>query len=81
MSLHCKYLAKDGMCTGKYSGYACIREQCTLVKQSKTCEHHEPTGDYCRKYARFGCVGKANCESLADYLETASEDQVGSPGS
>lgn len=79
--MHCKYLAKDGRCTGKYAGYACIRDQCTLVKLSKRCEHHEPTGDYCRKYARFGCVGKENCTSLADYLDTVSEEQAEPSGS
>ena len=73
MTVHCRYLTKDGKCTGKYDGYACIRDQCTLVKESKRCEYHEVTGDYCRKYARFGCVGKENCHSLADYLETAAE--------
>jgi hypothetical protein len=81
MSVHCKYLAKDGLCAGKYSGYACIKSQCALVRESKQCEHHEPTGDYCRKYARFGCVGRDNCESLSDYLDTVSEDQAVSPGS
>lgn len=79
--MHCKYMAKDGMCSGKYSGYACIKGHCTLVKESKACEHHEPTGDYCRKYARFGCVGRDNCTSLADYLDTVSEDQAEPSGS
>jgi len=79
--MHCKFLAKDGLCTGKYAGYACIREQCAIVKQSKECEHHEVSGDYCRKYARFGCVGKENCSYLTDYLETVSEDQAEPQGS
>ncbi|MDQ1371865.1 MAG: hypothetical protein QG582_780, partial [Candidatus Thermoplasmatota archaeon] len=35
MTLHCRHLAKDGICTGRYEGYACIKEQCSLVKQSK----------------------------------------------
>lgn len=81
MTLHCRHLAKDGICTGRYEGYACIKEQCALVKQSKECEHHEVSGDYCRRYARFGCVGKDNCSSLTDYLETVSEAQAESPGS
>lgn len=79
--MHCRYMAKDGTCSGKYSGYACIKGHCTLVKESKACEHHEPTGDYCRKYARFGCVGRDNCTSLADYLDTVSEDQAEPSGS
>lgn len=79
--MHCKHLTKDGMCSGMYSGYACIKGHCTLVKESKACEHHEPTGDYCRKYARFGCVGRNNCTSLADYLDTVSEDQAEPSGS
>lgn len=76
MTVHCKYLSKNGLCTGMYDGYACIRGQCALVRQSKECEYHEVSGDYCRKYARFGCVGKENCSSLADYLETVSEIQA-----
>ncbi len=63
------------MCEGKYSGYACIRTHCAIVRESKLCEHHDISGDYCRKYARFGCVGKGNCESAEDYLDSICEDE------
>ena len=71
--MHCRYLARDGHCTGKYDGYACIREHCSILQDAKKCEFHEESGDYCRKYARFGCVGRDNCDSLADYLESIAE--------
>lgn len=78
----CRYLGKEGACEGKYDGYACIKGQCPLFREAKNCEHHDLTGDYCRKYGRFGCVGRESCQSLADYLEAiAEEEQVGSSGS
>ena len=73
--MKCKYLAKDNLCTGKYAGYACIKKECSSFKEAQKCEHHELSGDYCKKYARFGCVGKDSCGSLADYLESVAEDE------
>lgn len=74
----CKYLSKEGLCTGRYTGYACIRKQCSYQRESKDCEYHDPTGDYCRKFGRFGCVGRENCGTLASYLESlvAEEEPV-----
>lgn len=72
--MRCSFLTKDNICTGKYSGYACIKKQCSYFKEAQQCEHHENTGDYCRKYGRFGCVGKNSCKTLMDYLEAVSED-------
>lgn len=73
--MRCKFLSKDGVCEGKYEGYACIGNDCTAVKEARMCEYHEPTGDYCKKYSRFGCVGKHSCASLVDYLEAVSEEE------
>jgi len=70
----CKYLTKDNICTGRYAGFSCIKKQCTSLKEAQDCVYHEATGDYCKKYQRFGCVGKASCGSLADYLEAVSEE-------
>lgn len=72
--MRCKYLSKDNICTGKYSGYACIKKQCTYSREAQSCQYHEPTGDYCMKYGRFGCVGKESCRTLTDYLEAVAED-------
>lgn len=72
--MKCAHITRDGLCTSKYAGYSCIKRQCSLFKDAHKCEYHEPTGDYCRKYARFGCVGKDSCSTLADYLEAATED-------
>ncbi len=72
----CKFIGKDGVCMGKYSGYSCIRDQCASFREAKQCEHHELSGDYCRKYGRFGCVGKASCGSLGDYLEAVAEEEA-----
>ncbi|MGQ9587375.1 MAG: hypothetical protein ACUVT7_03210 [Thermoplasmata archaeon] len=73
--MKCKYLTKDNMCTGKYSGYSCIKKQCSIYREAQKCEYHEISGDYCRKYGRFGCVGKDSCQTLADYLETVAEEE------
>lgn len=73
--MKCRFLTKDGICTGKYSGYACIKKQCSSFQEGQKCEFHEPSGDYCKKYARFGCVGKESCETLSDYLEAVAEQE------
>jgi hypothetical protein len=73
--MRCKFLSSDGVCEGKYEGYACIGDYCTAVQEAKLCEYHEPTGDYCRKYSRFGCVGKHSCSTLEDYLEAVLEEE------
>ena len=73
--MKCKYLTKDSLCTGKYSGYACIKTQCALFKDAQKCEHHEMSGDYCKKYGRFGCVGKESCSTLSEYLEAVAEEE------
>ncbi|MDH3365806.1 MAG: hypothetical protein OEM29_07400 [Thermoplasmata archaeon] len=69
----CRFLSADGLCTGKYEGYSCIKSDCAYWRMSHECEHHDSTGDYCRKFARFGCVGKDSCHSISDYLQAASE--------
>ena len=74
--MKCNYLTKDGLCSGTYSGYACIRKQCTHYREALKCEHHEQTGDYCKKYGRFGCVGRESCETLADYLEAFADEEA-----
>jgi hypothetical protein len=72
--MKCKYLAKNNICTGKYSGYSCIKRHCSSFKEAQKCEYHDSSGDYCRKYQRFGCVGKDSCGSLVDYLEAVAEE-------
>jgi hypothetical protein len=46
-----------------------------LFKDAQKCEHHEISGDYCKKYARFGCVGKDSCNTLSEYLEAVAESE------
>jgi len=70
----CKFRSKDNLCEGKYKGFACIQKQCAHYSASQSCEHHELSGDYCRKYSRFGCVGKDSCASLVDYLEAVADE-------
>lgn len=72
--MKCRFRTADSLCTGKYNGFACIGRQCSYYMESLKCEHHEETGDYCRKYARFGCVGKDSCGTLADYLAATAEE-------
>ncbi len=66
--LQCRFKGDGNRCLGKYKGFACIENQCAYYAEAQKCEHHEGTGDYCRKYARFGCVGRDSCGSLVDYL-------------
>lgn len=73
--MQCKHLARDSLCSGKYAGYACIKKQCTLYKEAMKCEFREESGDYCRKHARFGCVGKESCQTLSDYLGAVAEEE------
>jgi len=70
--MRCKFRTKENLCEGKYKGFACIQKQCAYFSESQKCEHHEQSGDYCRKYGRFGCVGKESCNSLVDYLEAVA---------
>lgn len=72
--MKCKFRTKDNLCDGRYRGYACIEKQCAYFSESHKCEHHEATGDYCRKYGRFGCVGKDSCGSIVDYLEAVAAE-------
>lgn len=72
--MRCKYLSRDGRCTGKYSGYACIKRHCAYSKGAQNCQYHESSGDYCLKYGRFGCVGRESCKTLTDYLEAVAEE-------
>ncbi len=64
------------MCTGKYAGYACIRNSCESYNKAHNCEHRDPAGDYCKKYARFGCVGLDSCTTISDYLAAVAEEQA-----
>ena len=72
--MHCRHLTKEGLCTGTYEGYACIKKHCAAFKDAQKCEFREVEGDYCKKYNRFGCVGKESCQNLADYLEAVAEE-------
>ncbi len=73
--MRCRFLTADNICTGKYKGFACIKQHCSYHQESQKCPHHDETGDYCRKHARFGCVGKESCETLADYLAAVAEEE------
>ncbi len=72
--MKCRFRTRDNLCTGKYEGFACIEKQCAYFAEAQKCEHHETTGDYCRRYGRFGCVGKDCCGSLVDYLEAVAAE-------
>ncbi len=72
----CRYRSPDGICVGKYEGYACISSSCSYWMEAHNCEHHDGAGDYCNKHARFGCVGKESCHTLSEYLQAASEAET-----
>lgn len=74
--MKCKFLGAGGVCTGKYAGYGCIRDQCASFREALNCEYRDAVGDYCKKYGRFGCVGKDSCRTITDYLESVAEEQA-----
>lgn len=74
--MKCKFMGPKGVCSGKYAGYACIRDSCPSFRMAQSCEHRDAAGDYCKKYARFGCVGLDSCKTITDYLEAVAEEQV-----
>lgn len=70
--MSCKYLDKDGRCSGKYNGFACIKSQCSYFKETVdkllNCPYSVEKGLYCKKYKSFLCtMGK--CSTYAEYLE------------
>lgn len=74
--MKCKFLGPKGICKGKYDGYGCIKGSCPSFKKAQNCEHRDAVGDYCKKYARFGCVGKDSCDTIADYLEAVAVEHA-----
>ena len=73
--MHCRHLTREGLCDGKYAGYACIKKQCPSFKEAMNCEFKDGSGDYCKKYGRFGCVGRDSCQHLSDYLSAVAEEE------
>ena len=70
--MKCFYLQKDGRCSGRYKGFACIGTKCRADKDPP-CEHYDQ-GFYCRKFQRFGCVGQSRCgETVDTYLKVSRE--------
>lgn len=66
VALRCLYLQKDGKCSGRYKGFACIGDRCKADKEA--CPHYD-RGFYCTKFGRFGCVGMSRCgETVDEYL-------------
>ena len=72
--MECIHLDSDGVCKGKYSGFACIGPKCK-AERDPPCEHNEQEF-YCRKFKRFGCVGRSNCTSLEDYLKAVNRKGI-----
>lgn len=70
--MDCQHLLADGLCNGRYSGFACIGPKCKAVKEP-LCEHYEQ-GFYCRKFRRFGCIGLSRCQGDLDvYMRVTQE--------
>ncbi len=65
--MSCPQMDTEGLCHGKYHGFACIKDKCRAdVKQH--CAHCLEGGHYCTKFHRFECIGAENCGTLDDYL-------------
>jgi len=68
--MQCIHFNADGVCKGKYNGFACIGPKCKAEKDPP-CEYNDQDF-YCRKFKRFGCVGRSNCTSLEEYLKSVN---------
>ena len=62
-TVYCRFRDEDGMCTGRYSGYACIEDRCPFYRMiiEGECKYLRDKG-YCTYYKRFHCPGLGNCE-------------------
>ncbi|GEM_PF-3017080 len=61
--LQCMYLDENGMCTGRYRGFACLENRCPFYERIIKNECPFRRGDgYCTVYGRFYCPGTGMCE-------------------
>jgi hypothetical protein len=67
VQMSCPQMDTDGLCHGKYHGFACIKDKCRADVQH-ICVHSTEGGHYCTKFHRFECIGVENCGTLEDYL-------------
>lgn len=61
----CKHLDENGLCRGKYKGFACIGDRCqdpTRGPGAVKCRHGRADG-YCMKHRKFECRGE-DCPDL-----------------
>lgn len=67
----CEYDDGNGWCTGKYKGFGCIKNKCSVLKASDEFDDGCPgiagEGMYCSKFNRFFCAGEENCTDTASY--------------
>lgn len=70
--MQCQYLTNDGLCDGRYKGFACIGPRCKAEREP-VCEHYDQ-GFYCKKFRRFGCIGLSKCRGeLGEYMRVCEE--------
>lgn len=73
--MHCAFRLEDGRCNGKYKGFACIGAKCRGEKEMP-CPFYDHNY-YCRKFRRFGCVGRSRCgETVEEYLRVMDMDRA-----
>lgn len=75
----CRFYYRNGFCANQQvESYYCIGEEnCRVLLSPKEfkkdmhgCEFDLGCGVYCRKYQRFFCAGRANCENIEDYMRS-----------
>jgi len=68
----CKYDDGKGWCTGKFSGFGCIKDRCDSYAPAEderySCTGKPGDGTYCHKYKRFYCAGMENCADAKNYI-------------
>ena len=64
----CRFLSSNGLCTGKYDGYSCIKSDCALWRESHECEFHDQTGDYTKIATAAGNVAGPDFDGKASTI-------------
>lgn len=75
----CRFYYRNGYCANpQIESNECIGEtKCYIMiyntkvkKVNNGCEYDLGYGVYCKKYQRFYCAGKENCNSLENYMKS-----------
>lgn len=78
----CRFYYKNGLCANQHvESYYCVgKENCHILielketkKNRHVCEYDLGCGVYCKKYQRFFCAGRENCDNIEDYMKSFAD--------